>query len=393
MSGNTSGGAGALASSGRGDRSACAPAISPRLRILAHPAHANREVNPYQHLLYTSLAALGHEVYEFGLRSALTGRFDVYHLHWPETLIDASPNRAIAAARAAALGVVIARLRWNGCRVVWTAHDLHGANRRYPRTERWLWRWLLPRLDGVIYLTETSRRALEAARPGLDHVPYAVVPHGHYRDCYSHVVHRGTARRRLGLPSSGRVILFLGSISPHKNVLGLLEAFRGLTDRDIRLVIAGQYDPRERNSAFGNDLRRAIASDQRVVARQAFVPDADLQLFFAAADLFVQPSLQVLNSGSALLALSFDRPVLMRDGPAQSELVTIAGPRWLRAFEPPLDTPTLRAALEWACDLPPGSRPPLEPLDWGPIAEATERFYHHLVGGNARNRVAAVRSA
>lgn len=351
------------------------------LRILAHPAHANRAVNPYQHLLYRALEARGHTVVEFSPKAALSGRFDVYHLHWPDALIDDNPTRWQALAKAWALRLIVEVQHRRGARIVWTAHNLQAHNRRYPALEAWLWRWLLPRLDGVIYLTEASRPLLLEARPGLADLPAAVIPHGHYRGCYRDELDRRAARTRLGLEPDAEVAVFLGSIGPHKDVDTLLDAFRGLDRPQARLVLAGRFDDRLRDTAFGRAFLAAVAADPRSRAELGFVGDNDVQLYLRAADLFVQSSSLVLNSGSAILALSFDRPVLMRDGPAAAELAATVGADWVRGFAPPLTPAALDAALSWAAGRPDEVRAPLEALDWPALAAATEAFYARLCGG------------
>ncbi len=351
------------------------------LRILAHPAHANRAVNPYQHLLYRALEARGHTVVEFTPKTALLGRFDVYHLHWPDALIDDNPNRRRALAKAWALRLMVEVQHRRGARIVWTAHNLQAHNRRYPDVEAWLWRWLLPRLDGVIYLTEASRPLLLEVRPELAALPAAVIPHGHYRGCYRDEFDRRTARARLGLEPEAEVAVFLGSIGPHKDVDTLLDAFRQLDRPQARLVLAGRFDDRLRETAFGRAFLDAVATDPRIRAELGFVADDDVQTYLRAADLFVQSSSLVLNSGSAILALSFDRPVLMREGPAAAELAATIGADWVRGFTPPLDAATLDDAFAWAAGRPADAQAPLAPLDWPALAAATEAFYVRLCQG------------
>ena len=63
-----------------------------------------------------------------------------------------------------------------------------------------------------------------------------------------------------------------------------------------------------RNQEVMHSLRAEGAGDPRVHYHLAYVDATDAQMYFRAADLVVQTYREILNSGTALLALSFDRP-------------------------------------------------------------------------------------
>lgn len=83
-------------------------------------------------------------------------------------------------------------------------------------------------------------------------------------------------------------VLFVGVLRPHKNILGLLEAFSLLRKRspDVTLVLAGPEDPR-----YPEIRRRAHAPDIRgFVKILGFVPDEDLPQLLVNAACVVVPS-------------------------------------------------------------------------------------------------------
>ena len=83
-------------------------------------------------------------------------------------------------------------------------------------------------------------------------------------------------------------ILFVGVLRPHKNALGLLEAFTLLRKiiPDVTLVLAGPEDPR-----YPEIRRRAARDDIRERVRVlGFVPDEDMPQLFANAACVVVPS-------------------------------------------------------------------------------------------------------
>ena len=66
-------------------------------------------------------------------KSAFTGRYDVFHIHWPELLVRAK-NPVTSAGRGLALLILLGRLRLGRVAIVRTLHNLDavGARRLFP---------------------------------------------------------------------------------------------------------------------------------------------------------------------------------------------------------------------------------------------------------------------
>jgi glycosyltransferase involved in cell wall biosynthesis len=347
------------------------------LRVLARPAFSNRSENPYNHLLYSGLARLGVDVHEFGVQNCLLGRYDVCHLHWPESTFNASLLEGMATTEA--LLLALDWLRKRGTKVVWTAHNLRAHERRFPRAEQVFWRKFMRRVDGVIALSESSLIATRAAFPALDFKPGFVVPHPHYRSEYPDGVTRSQARALLGLDPNARVVLFFGRILAYKNVPELIEVVRSIPDsagKKTLLLVAGRpYDARSEQA-----VRAAAARDPRIVLRLRFVPKQEAQNYFRAADLLALPYREIMNSGAAVLGLGFDRPVLMPRRGAGAELERSIGGGWLHLYET-LSPHAIQSALTRASQLPPvtdGRQ--LSCLDPSAVAMRTLSAYESLLG-------------
>ena len=107
---------------------------------------------------------------------------------------------------------------------------------------------------------------------------------------------RDEARKRLGV--SGNVALFFGHIRPFKGLDIALDAWRQLKS-EATLLVAGEkwwnaMDEKQPNVRF--DLR--------------FIPDAEIAAYFAAADVVLAPYRSEAQSGVALTAFHFARPVI-----------------------------------------------------------------------------------
>jgi glycosyltransferase involved in cell wall biosynthesis len=121
---------------------------------------------------------------------------------------------------------------------------------------------------------------------------------------------RGEARRRLGLPGDGKIVLAFGAIRPYKGLHELIAALAELRRQhaDARLVIAGPLlvgtEPEYRDA-----IRRARLRDA-VVFRPQYVPAADVFDYFAAADVAVFNYRDITDSGSLRLACGSGTPVV-----------------------------------------------------------------------------------
>ncbi len=113
---------------------------------------------------------------------------------------------------------------------------------------------------------------------------------------------REEARRTLNL--HGNVALFFGHVRPFKGLDIALRAWRELRT-DVTLVVAGEAWWK------GEAEYRALAeglSNVRFDFR--FIPDAEIATFFAAADVVLAPYRIEAQSGVALTAFHFARPVI-----------------------------------------------------------------------------------
>ena len=343
---------------------------------MALPAFANRDRNPYNALLYEALQARGAAIQEFDPAAAIPGA--IVHVHWPEAHLN-HRRWLRAAPRSARRLFELSRARRRGARLVWTVHNIGSHERRYPRTEALFWRRLITLVDGWTALSSDAAAAAIERWPRLASLPQAVIPHGSYRSAYPDAVGRAEARSHLGIAPDVRVVAFIGRIKTYKGVPELVRAFRSLSS-DAVLLIAGRVE----TATLRDEIEQMRDGDARVIVRDDVVPAEELQFYLRAADLVVAPFLDILNSGSVLLALGFDRPVLaprLGSLPALSDAV---GVEWVHLYDPPLRGDDILAALD--AGRPNGS-PDLSGFAWDAIAAQTESFYREvLLHANASRR-------
>jgi glycosyltransferase involved in cell wall biosynthesis len=346
--------------------------------VIAWPAFQTE--SPYNRLLYRELADLGVPVEDFSPWKLLRSPPAVFHLHWPEAAIQVS-SPLIGLVRGLVLLSLIRLARLRGSRIVWTVHNLHPHERPHPRLQSWFWRAFTRLVDGYIALSPSGARAAIAEFPVLRRRSGFVIPIAHYRGSYPDVIGRAESRARLGLPPSGPVYAFIGRIRPYKNVAHLVHTFRALENPEARLLVVGEPDTSETRRA----VLEATAADSRVHLALAYVPDDEVQVYLRASDLVVLPFTEILNSSSAILALSFDRPALVPLAGAMGELRATAGPEWVRTFTGPLTPEELESSMAWARAVGRERCTSLDHLTWTEIARQTRLAYRQLVRSSARS--------
>lgn len=349
----------------RADTSAYASSWQQPLQVLALPYSERADENPYQYLLYRHFDPALATVRGFKPWRLVFGRYDIWHLHWPESIfINIRYGAPQAALRLIKTWAYLKIARARRTKVVWTVHNLGSHEGRYGRLERLWMRLFCHDVAATICLSEGAVPLLHQRYPETKAKGLCVTPHGHYRGYYPDHVDRAGARRDLGIDADAEVTLFFGAVRPYKGVRGLVECFGKTAGSNRVLVVAG----RAASPTLKAEIE-AAAHGADVRFDWGFIPDDRVQTYFRAADLFVAPFRDVLNSGSAVLALSFDCPVLVPNKGAMAELQATVGTQWVRTFDGALAAETLDDAMAWARGRT--GPAPLDALDWPGIAATT----------------------
>jgi glycosyltransferase involved in cell wall biosynthesis len=223
---------------------------------------------------------------------------------------------------------------WNVGKLVVTIHDtlpLVHPELIFPSTAgRLAWRLkesVAARLsDRIVTVSQASRRAIMACSgwredkirvitEGPDPVfqPRRDLPHG------------DAVLKRLGIARDVRYLLYVGGLSPHKNLLRLIEAFAQAAIADSRLILTG--DLTDVFHTHVPEIRAAI--EQHGLGTRAvltgFVADEDLVHLYNRAYAVVLPSLLEGFGLPAIEAMACGTPVLASRAGSLPEVVGDAG--------------------------------------------------------------------
>ena len=367
-------------------------AAAGRMRALLVPVYGS---NPYSRLLASALREAGVEVATAGVSGWLPlfravraeGRPDVVHLQWQHRFfLREEDGVAAAAARTALFFLQWMVLRLAGVRFVWTVHNLVNHERHLEGLERAACRLLARAVEGIVVhceeVVETVARAYGVPRDRVD-----VIPHGHYIGAYPDSLPRGEARSAIGLPDDATVFLHFGQIRPYKGVRELMRTVSAMESDGLCLVILGE----PRYEELGDELRKLASRDSRIRLELRYAREEELMRHLAAADAVVLPYVDILTSGSAILAASCARPIVAPDVGCLREFPEDAiiryepeGPRGLES--------ALRVAGGSALDrMGRSARSFVENFPWGRVGAKTAAFYERVltVGRDTRVESAA----
>ncbi len=120
---------------------------------------------------------------------------------------------------------------------------------------------------------------------------------------------RDDARRQLELEGKS-VVLFFGQVRPFKGLDIAIRAWK-FVKTDATLLVAGEVWFGEEGTYRKLAVQEGVADRIRFDLR--FVPDAEVAAYFAAADVVVAPYRYENQSGVAMNAFHFRRPVIATD--------------------------------------------------------------------------------
>jgi len=214
-------------------------------------------------------------------------------------------------------------------RVILQCHNI--GDKEPAAWKRWLTNRVLKRGDVLVVHAKTE--AEDAARrvPGARIVTTFLPVH----ELGGAIPTRADARRALGL--RGNVALFFGHVRPFKGLDIALRAWRLLAS-DVTLVVAGEAW--WKGEAEYRELAKGL---DRVRFDFRYIPDAEIATYFAAADVVLAPYRIEAQSGVALTAFHFARPVIATTVGGLPEIIEEGGNGML---VPPEDPGALAAAID-----------------------------------------------
>jgi glycosyltransferase involved in cell wall biosynthesis len=361
------------------------------MKILVYPKDTN---NPYQKLLYGAMPEdTTVEYFSFPTKSKIAGLllyvpklisyrlqgYSIFHIHWLYELGFIFKNPLLNYLSQLGFYYVtlkfITLIRLLGFRIVWTVHNV-STHEKQTVNDLFISKYLAWNASALIVHSQDTIDTLKAL--GISTAKTKIIPHGNYIGYYENTISRTDARKTLNLPGNETTFLYFGQIRAYKGVDLLLQTFERVLEKNpkAQLIIAGQCNDEE--------LKKHIIAVQKKYPVNLFffskyISDTEIQNYFNASDITVLPFRRSTTSGSALLSLSFGKPLVFRRIGNMKDFPEAIG----ISYEPGTDS-ALQAAMEKALsvkDLPERGHHALgfmKKFDWENIREKTIKLYQSL---------------
>ncbi len=143
--------------------------------------------------------------------------------------------------------------------------------------------------------------------------------HPTYKDFNNEIISKNKALDKLGITDKN-VMLFFGFVREYKGLKYLIEAMPIILKQlNITLLIAGEFWD-DKNDYL--ELIGEMGLKDHIIIIDDYIPNERVPFYFYASDIVVLPYISVTGSGLIQLAYGFNKPVIVSDIGALSQVVS-----------------------------------------------------------------------
>lgn len=344
-----------------------------KIIVSAWPKEKNADKNPYNKILYNSMRDNA-DVKEFNKKKFDFINTDILHMHWPDHMLRLK-NRFKIRLRLWRFSRIARRLHNRGGKIVWTVHNLRPHNASHPKLVDIGLKKIVELTDGFIFLSKESERIFFSLYPSAKTLPSIIIPHLHYKNYYKDRIYKSIARE------NKIQLLCFGLLREHKGYSRLFKAAKDIKYRDqVGWLVAGNPGKK----GISDELKNLWDKNQIIYKACRYIDDNEIAELFGRCDAVVLPYEKILNSGTAILALSLGKRVIAPAMGSLVELQSSVGSDWVYLYESPINKEKLENAIEWIEGASPlKSQPDLELMSPKHVAKETLGFYNQLLSANS----------
>lgn len=130
-------------------------------------------------------------------------------------------------------------------------------------------------------------------------------------------------RKRLNIDTNKKLLLFFGFIREYKGLKYLIQAMPEIVNKmdDCELLVVGDFANEEEKAEYELLIRECGVQNQ-IKIYGGYIPDKEVEKFFAASDLVVLPYISATQSGIVQIAYGFEKPVVVTNVGGLPDVVT-----------------------------------------------------------------------
>ena len=161
-------------------------------------------------------------------------------------------------------------------------------------------------IDGMVAMSDSVLKDMKTFKPEL---PHSLCPHPLF-DNFGDKIEPKKAKELLGLNPGQNYMLFFGFIRDYKGLDLLLKAFadKRFEKLPLKLIVAGEFYT---DSKPYLELIEKLNLTEKVILKTDFIPDNEVNQYFGAADIVVQPYKSATQSGVTQIGYHFEKPMLV----------------------------------------------------------------------------------
>lgn len=190
-------------------------------------------------------------------------------------------------------------------KIVFICHNVF-PHERFPM-DRLLCKMVLKQGDYFVVQSHLDEKDLLQVRP---EAKYVVTPHPTYDVFNMSNMSKEAAREILKVEKGIPLLLFFGFVREYKGLKYLLRAMPQIVKQipDIQLWVVGDFGD-DRDEYF--QMIEEYNLSKNIVVVEGYIPDQEVEKYFAATDLVVLPYISATQSGIVQIAYGFDKPVVV----------------------------------------------------------------------------------
>lgn len=194
-----------------------------------------------------------------------------------------------------------------GIRILFVCHNVF-PHERFP-LDRLLTKAVLKQGNCYIVQSKTDAEDLVSIIP---EAPYEQAVHPTYHAFKLKDMPKEEARSLLQIKQEEKVLLFFGFIREYKGLKYLIQAIPEIVRqlKEVKLLIVGDFADEEQKDSY-MDLIKQCNVQEAIKIYDGYIPDKEVEKFFAACDLVVLPYTSATQSGIVQIAFGFEKPVVV----------------------------------------------------------------------------------
>ncbi|MBK7632184.1 MAG: glycosyltransferase [Ignavibacteriales bacterium] len=179
--------------------------------------------------------------------------------------------------------------------------------------DKTLTKYFFNRVDFFVVLSASVEKDLLSLYPKAK---YKLLPHPIYSN-FGNAIEKSVAKLYLKI-NDEKVILFFGFIRDYKGLDTLLLAMIELKDKNIKLLVAGEfYTDKEKYLNIIKEHRL----DKNIILKTDFIPTNEVKYYFSCCDVVILPYKSATQSGIVQIAVNFKKPVIATNVGGLAEVI------------------------------------------------------------------------